>query len=134
MSPVPPGSPGAGSPDRGLASAWSWCAGLALLLLPLVIFDRPDMQDFANHLSRVELTLAVADPVIAANYEVLPLRPGNAAFDLFVRALLAVMTPVQAGKLYVILSLVLIGSGTLALRRSLGLSIDLPAIAALPFL
>lgn len=130
----PPGSPGAGPPARGLVSAWSWCAGLALLLLPLVIFDRPYVQDFANHLSRVELTLAIADPAIAAHYEVVPLRPGNAAFDFFVRSLSAIMTPAQAGKLFVILSLVLIGSGTLALRRSFGLPIDLPAIAALPFL
>lgn len=134
MSPVQPGSPAAGPDDRGLASAWSWCAGLALLLLPLLLFDRPYLQDFANHLSRVELTLAIDDPVIAANYEVLPLRPGNAAFDFFVRTLSAVMAPVQAGKLFVILSLVLIGTGALALRRSFGLPIDLPAIAALPFL
>jgi len=116
-----------------LTAARAWCLGLAVLLLPLVLFERPYLQDFPNHLSRVEIALAIADPAIAANYELLPLRPGNAAFDAVVRLLAQAMPPVEAARLFLIGALVLIATGALALRRAFGLPVDLVALAGLPF-
>lgn len=119
---------------RSLAVPAAWCLVLAVLMLPLLLFERPHLQDFANHLSRVEITLAMADPAIARNYEPVPLRPGNAAFDVVVRALAPVM-PLEAGaRLFVIVSLLLMASGALALRLALGGRWDAVALASLPFL
>ncbi|MCA0319418.1 MAG: hypothetical protein LCH88_15255 [Proteobacteria bacterium] len=120
--------------DARLGARWAWCIGLAILLLPLVAFSQPYLQDFPNHLSRIEIARAINDPAIAANYELLPLRPGNAAFDVVVTFLSAFMPPVEAGRLYVIVALVMIATGALALRRAFGLPIDIVALAGLPFI
>lgn len=120
--------------SRSLGATLIWCLCFAFLLAPFLIFERPGLQDFANHLSRVEITLAMADPAIAAGYEALPLKPGNAAFDAFVLALSPYLSPLTGARLFVVLALVLMATGTLALRRAFGLRCDAVAAASLLFL
>jgi hypothetical protein len=117
-----------------VAIVLAWCVGLAVLLAPLLATSRPRLQDYPNHLSRVEIMRLAADPALSAHYEVLPLRPGNAAFDAFVLAASHVMSPETGGRLFVILALVLTATGCVALRGAFGLPPDITLVAALPFL
>lgn len=119
---------------RSLGASLVWCLCLAFLLAPFLIFERPGLQDFANHLSRVEITLAMADPAIARGYEALPLKPGNAAFDAFVLTLSPYISPLAGARLFIVLSLMLMATGALALRRAFGLRCDAVAAASLLFL
>lgn len=112
----------------------AWCLGLMILLSPLFLFSRPHLQDYPNHLSRVEIMRLAGDPALASHYEILPLRPGNAAFDAFVLAAAQVMTPENGGRLFVVLALVLTATGAWALRRALGGPNDVVLLATLPFL
>jgi len=103
-------------------------------MAPLVLFDRPYLQDFANHLSRVEIALAIADPALASVYERLPLRPGNAAFDAVVLVLAPWIGALEAARLFLLAGMVAIATGSLMLRRAFNLPLDHVAVAALPFL
>lgn len=118
--------------SRSLLAAW--CLGLMILLAPLFLFSRPHLQDYPNHLSRVEIMRLAGDTALSSHYEILPLRPGNAAFDAFVLAAAQVMTPESGGRLFVLLALVLTATGAWALRRALGGPNDVILLATLPFL
>lgn len=118
----------------GIAFLTAWLVGLAVLIAPILLFDRPHLQDFPNHLSRVEVALAVADEALATNYERLPLRPGNAAFDAVVLVLAPWVGAPEAARIFLLAAMLSMATGTVALRFALGRPLDLAAVAALPFL
>jgi hypothetical protein len=98
-----------------------WWGGLALVLvtltLPILVVEVPPLADYPNHLARCFfLAFGGDDPVLrgifAVHWGVIP----NLAVDLILPPLMRIMPTLVAGKLVVILTVLLPTTGTIALN------------------
>jgi hypothetical protein len=103
-------------------NAWwvSFAGVLVVLLLPLFLTAIPPLLDYPNHLARMFVLKHLPDdPVLSQMYEakwrILP----NIGMDLLIPPLLKFLSLEVAGKLFVILALVLPTLGAVMLHRAL---------------
>lgn len=118
-------APGAPAAEAGGARART---GLLLVLhgllgagalYPLASVALPPLADYPNHLARAHILANYgAIPELRANYALaLDLSP-NLAMDLLVPPLIHVMPALDAGRVFLALTLVMLVAGTLALHRA----------------
>jgi hypothetical protein len=102
----------------------AWWASLALILamlvLPLFLADVPPLLDYPNHLARMFVLKHLPDdPVLAqmykAKWRILP----NVGMDFLVPTLLNLLSLNVAGKIFVMLALILPMLGAVMLHRAL---------------
>jgi hypothetical protein len=93
---------------------------LLMTLLPILVVRVPAMADYPNHLARM-FAIASLDhnPLLARYYDVDWRLVPDLVMDAMVPALAQVMSIFAAGKLFVILTVVLLATGTLALHHAL---------------
>jgi hypothetical protein len=98
-----------------------WWGGLTLVLViltvPILAVEVPPLTDYPNHLARCFfLAFGADDPVLrtifAVRWAVIP----NLAVDLILPPLMRVMPPLVAGKLIVVLAVLLPTTGAIALN------------------
>ena len=92
----------------------------AITSIPIVLYPWPPLADYINHLARMHAIATInADPDLARYYEIDWQVIPNLMMDLLVPVFERVMNVYVAGQLYMIMSFVLILSGTMALNRQL---------------
>src|SRR6185437_2428335 len=96
-------------------------AGLfAVAALPVLLCDTLPLFDYPNHLARMHVLAALAHSEWLQRYYEIAWRPlPNLAMDLLVPPLAQLMPLAWAGKLFVLLTLLLLAGGTAALHRVL---------------
>ena len=91
----------------------------AVMLGPLLTATVPPLVDYPNHLARLWILLHQSLPELAANYvtnwRILP----DMAMDFVIPALSQVMPVVEAGRLFIALTMTGLVAGTIALHRVL---------------
>ncbi len=104
----------------------------AVISIPVLTHQLPPLSDYVNHLARMHVIDTIdSDPYLAKFYEIQWQIIPNLVMDLIVPVLARVMNIYLAGQLFLISTLVLILSGTLALNRALtGRWSVLPLVAA----
>ena len=104
-------------------SGWQYALIVSFLLLlaciPIFSVDQPPLADYPNHLARVHIWLNYGTSSEVPNVvPVWAIQP-NMAFELFV-ALLSVFMPLeQAGRWFVVLTMLSIAVGPAVLGRSI---------------
>jgi hypothetical protein len=106
------------------ANRLAWWASLALilamLLLPLFLADVPPLLDYPNHLARMfVLKHLPGDPVLAQMYEAKWTILPNVGMDFLVLTLLSLLSLNVAGKIFIMLALILPMLGAVMLHRAL---------------
>ena len=92
----------------------------AAMLWPLLYATIPPLVDYPNHLARMWILVNdAAIPELARNYIVSWRILPDMAMDLVVPALAQVMTVVEAGRVFVMLTMVGLVAGTITLYRTL---------------
>ena len=99
---------------------WLWLPAGVLALVPLLVVTVPPLHDYPFHLARAEVIAALFGQVAHGT----PYRLGsfalpNEAMDVVTLALTAVMSPLQAGRVFLGLVQLLLLSGTVALHYAL---------------
>lgn len=103
-------------------------------LLPLVLVDLPALVDYPNHLARLHIVANVGtDEALAANYQVVWAAMPNLAMDIFSWPFLGLLPVETLGRLFILLTMVLLVTATLVLHRTLHGDIGLWPLAALLF-
>jgi len=104
----------------------------AVISIPVLTHQLPPLSDYVNHLARMHVIGTIDnDPYLAKFYEIQWQIIPNLIMDLIVPTLARVMNIYLAGQLFLISTLVVILSGTLALNRALtGRWSVLPLVAA----
>lgn len=117
--------PATASPARVADFSNSQIAALFVVLatitsIPILMYPWPPLADYINHLARMHILAQVnSDPDLARFYEIDWQVIPNLMMDLIVPVFEHVMNVYVAGQLFMIMSFVLILSGTLALNRQL---------------
>ena len=92
----------------------------AITSIPILLHPWPPLADYINHLARMHVLAQInADPDLARFYEIDWQVIPNLMMDLLVPVFERVVNVYLAGQIYMIMSFVLILSGTLALNRQL---------------
>jgi hypothetical protein len=100
--------------------------------IPVLTHKLPPLSDYVNHLARMHVIGAIdSDPYLSKFYEIQWQIIPNLVMDLILPVLARVISIYQAGQFFLILTFVVILSGTLALNRALsGRWSALPLISA----
>ena len=100
--------------------------------IPVLTHRLPPLSDYVNHLARMHVIDAIdSDPYLSKFYEIQWQIIPNLVMDLIVPVLARVISIYQAGQFFLILTFVIILSGTLALNRGLsGRWSALPLVSA----
>jgi len=108
---------------------------MAVALSPLCWGSIPPLVDYPIHLARMQILAHAADmPALAANYQPTWRLLPNLAMDLIVPSLMHFLSLEAAGRLFIALTLILLVSGTVALRRALHGEIGFWPLLSLLFL
>lgn len=104
----------------------------AVISIPVLTHKLPPLADYVNHLARMHVIDAIdSDAYLARYYEIKWQIIPNLIMDMVVPTLAQVVNIYLAGQLFLILTFVLILSGTLGLNRALtGRWSVLPLVAA----
>ena len=87
---------------------------------PIWLTSRPQLGDYTNHLARVHILLNVSNsPTLQQFYAPQWALIPNLAIDFVVMGLATIMSLETAGKTFIILTLMLLSSGTIALHTAL---------------
>lgn len=102
-------------------AAWrlSYGAMLALLLVPFAVTEVPPVTDYPSHLARLLILARPDDPDLARMYEPAWSLIPNVAIDVIGPPLLRLLPPYVAGKLLLMLGLLLPVTGAVAYARAL---------------
>lgn len=92
---------------------------LALAAVPLCLTVLPPLLDYPNHMARMHLLPSLPDPVLHRFYSVAWAPLPNLAMDGVIPVLAAFMPAEWAGKLFILLTFLLLAGGTAALHRGL---------------
>ncbi|HMF24330.1 MAG TPA: hypothetical protein VKG24_19715, partial [Pseudolabrys sp.] len=113
-------------PSKGIAEfSNSQIAALFVILaaitsIPILLHPWPPLSDYINHLARMHVITTIdSDADLSRFYQVQWQVIPNLMMDLIVPVLHRVMNIYLAGQIYIIMTFVLILSGTLALNRQL---------------
>lgn len=92
----------------------------AAALLPLFLADVVPLANMPNHMARVRILAEIGhDPLLAMNYQLnWGLQP-NLALDLLLTPLAAWVPPLELGRWFTVLAMLVLVGGTLALHRAL---------------
>jgi len=97
-----------------------WLPAAALVLLPLLMVTVPPLHDYPFHLARAEAIAALFGQVgHGTTYRLGSFALPNEAMDVVTLGLTAVLSPLQAGRVFLGLVQVLLLSGTAALHYAL---------------
>jgi hypothetical protein len=89
---------------------------LTFVLRPLIATEIPPLVDYPNHLARMHILSSIGgDPVLAGAYRVEWRLVPNLAIDLIVPGLARLMPLVDAGRLFIALTMALLVAGVTAL-------------------
>jgi hypothetical protein len=103
---------------RGLAVVLVYLALAAGALYPIFSVSVPPLIDYPNHLARMHILAEIAeDPALQANYTVDWRIVPNLAMDILLLPVTRVLSAVEASRLFVAMTLMLMVGGTLALHR-----------------
>ncbi|UCH74562.1 MAG: hypothetical protein JSU82_01515 [Rhodospirillales bacterium] len=118
---------------RGIAAIY--VALTIAALVPLFLVDVVPLANMPNHMARVRILAEIAqDPVLALNYRLnWGLQP-NLALDLLLTPLAGVLPPLELGRWFTALTMLVLIGGTLALHRTLHGQIGLWPTALFLFL
>ncbi|MCZ0732842.1 hypothetical protein [Phreatobacter sp. AB_2022a] len=95
-------------------------AMMAIVSAPILLHPLPPMSDYANHLARMHVIADGArDPDLSRFYQINWQIVPNLVMDVVVPALTRFMDVYLAGEIFLILTFLLIMSGTLAFNRAL---------------
>jgi hypothetical protein len=111
-----------------------YALALALLAWPIVRVGNPMLTDYPNHLARLYVTEALGDSAILARFwfhqpGLYPYLP----FDLLVQLLSHAIGLEPAGRMFIVLALVMPGVGTIAVAKALHGRIGLFPLASALF-
>src|SRR5215469_16758079 len=91
---------------------------LVLSAVPLVLTDLPPLLDYPNHLARMHLLPSLTSPVLRTFYRVAWAPLPNLAMDGVVPWLASFMPLAWAGKVFILLTFLLLAGGTAAIHRA----------------
>lgn len=89
------------------------------VVLPFVSAGLPLLQDYPNHLARLHILANPGDPALAQHYEIRWQVLPNLAFDGIGLLLAQVMAPAEAGRVFVVASILLIITGVALVNHAL---------------
>lgn len=117
---------------RGTAAVYVLLAGAALL--PLFLVDVVPLANLPNHMARVRILAEIGnDPALALHYRLnWGLQP-NLALDLLLTPLAGIVPPLELGRWFTVLTMLVLIGGTLALHRVLHDGIGLWPLALFLF-
>jgi hypothetical protein len=105
-----------------------------ILAIPICIVKIPAMGDYFNHLARMHIIASVdSDPLLAKYYEIKWNLIPNTGMDLVVPSLSRFFDIYLAGKIFVLIILVLIASGVFAINYAVYKQFSLAPFVALLF-
>src|SRR5215469_17998757 len=96
-----------------------FCTLLVLAAVPLFLSELPPLLDYPNHLARMHLLPSLPSPVLRTFYRVTWAPLPNLAMDGVVPLLAAFMPLAWAGKVFILLTFLLLAGGTAAIYRAL---------------
>src|ERR1700758_636801 len=107
-------------PSKQTSNGWEislWFVGLlaALAILPVFLVEIPAMLDYPNHLARMYLLAASGTPNENPYYTLTWKFNSNLAMDIIVPALGQLLGIAAATKVFLVLSQILVVSGSVAL-------------------
>lgn len=104
-----------------VAGLWlAYAVAVAALLTPLAVVTIPPLVDYPNHLARLHILAAIEDePTLQGIYEVRWAILPNLAMDLIALPFAKLLGAVDAGRLFVAITIVLLLGGTATLHRVL---------------
>jgi hypothetical protein len=106
--------------ERPLVVAAQVLVIVALVLLPLIYVVVPPLQDYPNHLARMQVITALGhDPALAGFYAIEWSLIPNLVMDLIVPPLAHYLGIYAAGRVFIALTFLLLLSGPLAVHRAL---------------
>jgi hypothetical protein len=114
-------------------AAWT-CILLGMILLPLVLFPYPGLQDYPNHLARGLILLNPNDPVLERLYRVKWDLLPDLGWDIWIKIVGQVIPLGLAGKLFIAIAQVLILGGCFVLNRALVSRFTYAPLLAAPLL
>ncbi len=121
------------APVRGVLAVGA--AATALTLLPLLIHPLPPFDDYLNHLARIFIIAAHGrDPLLARFYTIEWRLIPNLAMDLLVPPLVPLLGIFVAGKLFLVITTLLLLGGPLAIHWALYRRLSAGPLAAALFL
>ncbi len=128
----PPGdSPGIGR--RGTTAIYVLLTAVALL--PLFLVDVVPLANMPNHMARVRILAEIGnDPALAMHYRLNWALQPNLALDLVLTPLAGIVQPLELGRWFTALTMLVLIGGTLALHRAVHGRIGLWPLALFLFL
>jgi hypothetical protein len=124
-----------GPPSKRISGRWEsslWLVGLltALAILPVFLVEIPAMLDYPNHLARMYLLAASGTPNENPYYVVTWKLNSNLAMDITVLALGQFLNIATATKVFLLLSQILVVSGSVALEMVVKRRYEFAGLAA----
>jgi hypothetical protein len=109
--------------DLGDLAGWRlaliFAACLAIAALPVLAVETLPLFDYPNHLARMHILASPDDPVLQRFYAIRWQALPNLAMDAIVPPLTRIMPLAWAGKVFVLMTFLLLAGGTAALHRTL---------------
>lgn len=108
--------------SQPLASGWFialFAVLIALSAVPLFLTELPPLLDYPNHLARMHLLPSITSPLLREFYAVAWAPLPNLGMDGVVPFLAFLMPLAWAGKVFVLLTFILLAGGTAAIYRAL---------------
>jgi hypothetical protein len=107
----------------------------AAALLPLFLVDVVPLANMPNHMARVRILAEIGqDPALAMNYRLNWALQPNLALDLLLTPLAGIVPPLELGRWFTALTMLVLIGGTLALHRVLHGRLGLWPLALFLFL
>lgn len=117
------------------AMAAVFIALTAISLIPLFVVDVVPLANMPNHMARIRILAEIGqDPALAANYRLNWALQPNLAIDLLLAPLAGFVPPLELGRWFTALCMLLLIGGTVAAYRALNGRVDFWPVAVFLFI